>query len=227
MTWPFGHLTRNGYDVIVADPPWLFKHRSDKGQRKSASRYYSLMECGSIEALPVADLAAKNCWLFLWATAPMLPHALDVLKAWGFLYVSRTAWPKVYPSGKPACGTGYVVRTLHEDILIGRIGKPKLAFALPSLIPGIRREHSQKPVEFYDMIARATPNARRCDLFSRQTHLGFVGWGDEVGKLDPPRDPFAKLLEGLEPAHDASGTLAGRSTQRPDPSPINSDAGSV
>jgi N6-adenosine-specific RNA methylase IME4 len=210
MTWPFGHLTPGGYDVIIADPPWRFRHWNQDNQRKSASRYYRLMRTEDILALPVRELAAKNCILLLWATAPMLPQALATMEAWGFRYCSRTGWRKTYPSGAQATGTGYWVRTRHEDVLIGKIGKPKLARALPSLFDGIRRAHSQKPVEFYSMIADRTPGAARCELFSRQTHLGFTGWGDEVGKLDhPPLTPveapvsrksaqFAALMEGLE-----------------------------
>jgi transposase len=29
-----------------------------------------------------------------------------------------------------------------------------------------------------------TPNEERCDLFSRETRAGFVGWGNEHGKFD-------------------------------------------
>ena len=37
-------------------------------------------------ALPVETLAAKDCLLFLWATFPMLPEALRLIKAWGFTF---------------------------------------------------------------------------------------------------------------------------------------------
>ena len=39
-------------------------------------------------ALPVADLAARDSALFLWATFPQLPEALRLIKAWGFQYKS-------------------------------------------------------------------------------------------------------------------------------------------
>jgi len=35
---------------------------------------------------PVADLAAEDCVLFLWATFPMLKEAFAVIDAWGFAY---------------------------------------------------------------------------------------------------------------------------------------------
>ena len=37
-------------------------------------------------ALPVETLAAKDCLLFLWATFPMLPEALRLIKAWGYTF---------------------------------------------------------------------------------------------------------------------------------------------
>ena len=39
-------------------------------------------------ALPVADLAAPDSVLFLWATFPQLPETLRLIKAWGFQYKS-------------------------------------------------------------------------------------------------------------------------------------------
>lgn len=184
MTWAWGHLSRNAYDVIVIDPPWRLRHWNDTNQAKSASRHYSLMTTEAIAALPVADLAAPNCLILEWATAPMLPHALDCMRSWGFQYSSRMAWRKTTINGKVRVGTGYWVRTMHEDVLIGRRGKPKLARALPSIFDGLAREHSRKPDRFYDLVADATPGARRVELFARMGHLGFAAWGDEAGKFD-------------------------------------------
>jgi len=46
----------------------------------------------SFRALPVAELAAEDCALFLWATDTMLPEAIELMTAWGFQY-SRTKLP--------------------------------------------------------------------------------------------------------------------------------------
>ena len=34
--WPFDPLPMFGFDVIMADPPWLFELRSEAGENKSA-----------------------------------------------------------------------------------------------------------------------------------------------------------------------------------------------
>jgi len=55
---------------------------------------------------------------------------------------------------------------------------------LPSSFDGIARDHSRKPDEFYEIVTNHTPGAARCDLFSRETREGFIGWGNEHGKFD-------------------------------------------
>lgn len=183
MTWGFGQLSMFGYDVIVADPPWDFENYSDKGTKKGADAHYSVMRLPEIKAMRVGELARGDCLLLLWSTGCMLPQALDVMAAWGFTYKSEAVWRKVYASGKPRTGTGYRVRTMHEPILVGTIGSPKHK-PLPSVIDGIAREHSRKPDEFYSLLAEATPTARRCDLFNRESRPGFEPWGDQVGHFD-------------------------------------------
>jgi N6-adenosine-specific RNA methylase IME4 len=70
----------------------------------------------------------------------------------------------------------------RETVLLGTVGQPH-CFGLPSLFDGIRREHSRKPDEFYQMITRATPGVRLADLFAREKREGCDCWDDEVGKF--------------------------------------------
>ena len=74
------------YKVIYADPPWAYKVWSRKGAGRSAESHYPTMSIDNLCALPVAELTAKDCALFLWATFPQLPEALRLIKAWGFQY---------------------------------------------------------------------------------------------------------------------------------------------
>ena len=60
------------YNVIYADPPWAYKVWSKKGKGCSAESHYPTMSIEDIKALPVGELAAKDCALFLWITFPML-----------------------------------------------------------------------------------------------------------------------------------------------------------
>lgn len=71
------------YNVIYADPPWRYEQKSLQG---AAENHYPTMNINDMCALPVGDLADKDCVLFLWATFPMLPEALKLIDAWGFQY---------------------------------------------------------------------------------------------------------------------------------------------
>ena len=71
------------YGIIYADPPWRYDMKRGNGV---AENHYPTMSIEEICALPVADLAAKDSALFLWATFPQLKEAFRVMEAWGFKY---------------------------------------------------------------------------------------------------------------------------------------------
>ena len=197
--WPFGRLRPRSFDVIAADPPWLFSLRSPKGEGKSPQAHYACMDLDAICALPVGDLAADDCWLFLWTCAPLLDRAFDVIRKWDFAYRSRISWRKTTVNGKVRTGPGFIVRTMTEDILIGARGAPRFARALPSIFDGLAREHSRKPDVFFDLVEDFAPAATRLDLFSRQSRRGWSNWGDEATKFDgvsPARAVGACQTEG-------------------------------
>ncbi len=184
MTWPFGDLVPMSYDLIAADVPWPFDLYSCRGNRKSAAKHYSLMTRDEIRALPVVQLAQRDCLLLLWVTAPQLDFALECMKGWGFVYKSNVVWRKTTPSGKVRMGTGYWARTMHEQFLIGSIGKPGKFSAFPSIFDGVARQHSRKPDEFYALVEKHTAGLRRADLFSRETRSGWDAFGDESFKFN-------------------------------------------
>lgn len=79
----------DGYGTIVADPPWLYR---DLGSRFAPD--YVGMPTAEIAALPVDQLVADRGYLFEWATSSHLADALEVMRAWGFRYVSSMVWVK-------------------------------------------------------------------------------------------------------------------------------------
>lgn len=71
------------YNIIYADPHWSY---SDNGCNGNTGQHYLPMKDADICALPVKDIAADDCVLFIWATCPKLKEVLDVTKVWGFTY---------------------------------------------------------------------------------------------------------------------------------------------
>lgn len=184
VDWPFLGLEPHSYNLIMCDPPWRFATWSDRGHGKSPQRHYSCMSLADIKALPVADLAAPDCCLFLWATWPMIDQALAVMSSWGFVFKTGGVWHKRTKHGKTAFGTGYRARCASEPFLLGFRGNPKNSRSHRNLIEGLVREPSRKPEAAYLWCEGYLPGARRLDLFSRQTRLGWDCWGDEVSKFD-------------------------------------------
>ena len=199
QVWPFGEIRPLCHSVIMADPPWDWTAYSDKGLGRSPEAHYRTMPVSEIKALPVQDLAAKDCVLFLWTTSPHLPDALDVMQSWGFRYVGKAfCWAKntLQADRKPRpdlgighdynwkLGPGYTSRANTEDCLLGTIGSPsRLSAGVRELIVAPTREHSRKPDEAYERAERLYPGPY-LELFSRQTRPGWQSWGNEIGKFD-------------------------------------------
>lgn len=169
------------YDLIMADPPWAFKTRSQKGvTKKGAGGQYDLMTLDDIKGMPVSDIASDNCLLWLWATNPMLPQAFEVLSSWGFAFKTAGHWVKRTKHGKLAFGTGYILRCAGEPFLIGTRGAVKTTRVVRSVVEGPVREHSRKPDEAFHEAERLMPDAKRIELFSRQERLGWDTWGNQT-----------------------------------------------
>jgi len=183
--WPFGDMRPLSYDFIMADPNWRFENYSAKGEGKNPTQHYHCDTLDVIKVLPVGQLAAKDCCLWLWATNPMLPQAIEVLRAWGFTYATAGHWSKKTKHGKQGFGTGYILRGAGEPFLIGTMGSPKFASNVRSVIEGTLRENSRKPDVAYHWAERLCPRAlRRADLFSRQVRPNWEAWGDEINKFE-------------------------------------------
>jgi N6-adenosine-specific RNA methylase IME4 len=175
------------FSLIMADPPWRFVTRSVKGLKKSPQAHYDCMDLDAIKALPVADIAAPDCLLFMWATAPMLPQALDVMAAWGFTFKTMGAWAKQSSTGqKWAFGTGYILRSASEPFLIGTRGRVKIkSRSERNLIVAPIREHSRKPDATRDMLDRMVPDGDRLEMFAREAAPGWQAWGNQVDLFSP------------------------------------------
>jgi N6-adenosine-specific RNA methylase IME4 len=164
------------FGVLYADPPWRFEPYSrETGMDRAADNHYPTMTLDDIKALKVP--AADGCVLFLWATAPMLEHALAVMKAWGFTYCTHAIW------NKDKIGPGYWFRNKHEILLVGTCGNipaPAQGDQYDSVIDAVRGEHSVKPDEFADMIKDMFPNVPKLEMFARGPRDRWTTWGNEA-----------------------------------------------
>jgi len=167
--WPEGK-----YRVIYADPPWSYgDERSGMG---GAIDHYNTMSLEDIKDLSVKELAEDNAVLFMWATAPLLEEAFEVVNAWGFKYKTNIIWNKV----KPNLGNYTSVR--HEHLIIATKGSctPDNTQRFNSVQTIERRgRHSEKPEEFRNIIETLYTYGNKIELFSRKKVEGWEVYGNE------------------------------------------------
>lgn len=166
-------LPTGTYDVILADPPWRYDF-AETDSRAIENQYPTLTP---EEIIAYQPPAAPDAVLFLWATAPKLREALEVVAGWGFEYVTHMIWVK------DKIGMGYYARSKHELLLIGRRGEPGVpaeSVRPDSVFESPRTVHSRKPDRAYELIETMYPDRAYLEMFSRSEREGWQGWGNEV-----------------------------------------------
>ena len=175
------------YRIFYADPPWQYSDKLVEGYGPAEHHYPTLSMdqlCGdqnlpdgrSLPAM-IDGAAAKDAVLFLWVTSPMLPDAHCVIESWGFEYKSSFVWDKVRHN------YGHYNSVRHEFLLIAVRGSclPEEKKLHDSVVSIERSgEHSRKPVQFRAMIERMYPNGNRLEVFAREEHEGWTGWGNQL-----------------------------------------------
>ena len=154
------------YDVVVIDPPWPIqriplRHGAYK-EYEQDQLDYPTMTVGQIKSIdiPLAD----NAWLFLWTTNKYLMECAEILKVWEVDYRYAMVWAKHQGPRMP-----HQPETRCEYCLIASKGKPVWADVkgFTTLLSAPRPpRHSQKPQEFYDLVARVT-SGRRLTMYER------------------------------------------------------------
>jgi N6-adenosine-specific RNA methylase IME4 len=171
-------LPKKKYGVILADPEWRFEFWTDDGKtNSSADNHYPTSALDDIKKRDVPSISADDCVLFLWATAPMFPQALEVMKAWGFTYKSQAVWIK------NKGGTGYWFRNKHEIFMVGTKGKPPAPADGDQFVSAIEAavgKHSAKPEAFYEVIEKYFPTIPKIELNARAARAGWDAWGLEA-----------------------------------------------
>lgn len=190
---------RRRYSAGIADPPW-----PEKGGgkiKRGADRHYETMTIKQICELQVygrhvSELFAANAHLYMWVTNNFLEKSFEVVKAWGFKYVTCVTWGKVkvhyMPSGGELStiqtGLGQYFRGSTEHLLFLKRG------SLPYKITNGKRAqgrtlylaprtetHSEKPGLFHEVVEKVSYGPY-IELFARERRAGWSAWGNEVNR---------------------------------------------
>lgn len=203
-----------GYKIIYADPAWMY---NDKGCQGAADNHYATMSGDSLRALPVQEIAAKHCALFIWVVNPLLDEAIDLVRAWGFKFKTKVfEWVKYYKkSHRPFYGTGRFTRAATESCWLATRGNPRPVCKDQSqlvetiedfeveVFQGCLGPHSRKPLEIRERIEiMMGKHETKIELFARERVEGWDAWGDDLGIGTPDVS-----LTGKEIIHDEQALL--------------------
>lgn len=179
------------FQCIVADPPWNYKNKMGgvgfghgrTGTPMTAKPMpYPTMTTEEICALPVRDVSADGCHLYLWTTQAFLRDAYTVLDAWGFKQGAVLVWskPPMGVVGTWVCSAEFCIFARRGTLAAKRrhIG---------TVFEWSRGRHSAKPEAFQDMVETVSPGPY-LELFARRPRLNWTVWGNEV-ETTPPHYP--------------------------------------
>lgn len=223
-TAPPGSMPR-GVAVLYVDVPWQEDRVWDAETGSDKGYPYPTMPLEEIKALCAGDAspAADDAVLFFWTTGNRWDIAIDVIRAWGFEYVSRITWDKVNP------GTGRWVIDQSEDLLICKRGNPPCPFegTQPrSVYAEKKADHSAKPAHFRAVIDRMFPGVPKLELFARgKPPRGWTFWGygaeaadaDGAAEVAPADAVPVKAAAKPKPKAKPKSSAKPKATGRPKP----------
>lgn len=193
------------FPVIYADPAW--RRKAGIGNRAYENQY-ATMSWYDIMAMPVAERALPDAWLFLWIPRAhllalvsvsieteigrcnvKLPLAYAVAAAWGFEeYSTCFVWTKTDEEHAEEHSTGLITWDQDEILCLFKRGRglpmPSGAEKVGSNHRERAGEHSAKPTYYRDMINRMTGGVPVLELFAREddAHVlpgNFFTWGNQ------------------------------------------------
>lgn len=177
------------YEIIYADPPWMYGSRGARGG-KFGELDYSSMSINDLCSMDVESIAADTAHLYMWVTSPFLEECHKVAKSWGFGKFIRCerVWHKIKESGKPhgVCGPhgmsdceflmlyarGKRTTSLYND------GKRNIYQHKDEKFTG---KHSEKPGVFRaDLESKYITGLNKLEMFARDSFVGWDVFGNEA-----------------------------------------------
>lgn len=172
------------FGVIYGDYPWLF----DNSDQHAGSRGHMAYPGMTIEEIlehgreTAKRAAPSGCVVALWFVDAYLHELGRVLGAYGATMWRSIVWDKRTKNGAPKIGMGTGTRGRHELLILARIGEPVHTLnddPRGTIIEAAVREHSRKPDEFADLLAKHCAGPF-LELFAREPREGWVTWGAEA-----------------------------------------------
>jgi N6-adenosine-specific RNA methylase IME4 len=119
--------------------------------------------------LDVGQWAREDyCHLYLYTTNNFMPHAVELMKTWGFDHKTILTWVK------PQIGLGSYFRNSTEHVLFGIRGDISTRRDdIPTHFEAPAIGHSIKPEKFYEIV-RAASYPPYGEIFQREARPDFT-----------------------------------------------------
>ena len=188
------HPQEISVDVVYADPPWKYpKGMGWKGGKRPGGNVCAY-PCMTVEEM-VAQHRPKtepDAVCFMWTTGTMFDRALELLRGWGFVYVTVAF---VWVKDRVTLSAYTLPQT--EFVILGKKGRSGSVLELftskvrqlvhPSTQPV---GHSVKPDEVYERIERMVQNnaerpLRKLEMYARRPRDGWIAFGNEIRRDAP------------------------------------------
>lgn len=170
--------TENKFRVFYVDPPWNYGDKQNTPNLGGAEKHYSSMTIKELCEMPISKISEKDSVLFLWVTSPLLEECFEIINSWGFKYKTSFVWDKIKHN------MGHYNSVRHEFLLIATKGSctPDNKTLYDSVQAVERNDnHSEKPIEFLNIIDDIYEHGDRIELFCRQPKKeNWFYWGNEV-----------------------------------------------
>lgn len=171
------------FGVMLWDPPWWYDNSDDHPGARGHMKYppmkvEAIIELGRQFLTRLCDDAV----IFTWATNPLMPLAVDVVRALGLQWQSMGTWTKSRMGMGPKN-----MRSRTEHYAVATRGNPVHTLNEVSTWLGDRAldvgEHSEKPVELHEVIEKHC-SGPYLEAFARAPRAGWTVWGAEADKFE-------------------------------------------
>lgn len=189
------------YRCIYADPPWFLKGMYGEAVAKwAAKRGYDAMTLDQLKEIRIKDLVHRDgAHLYLWSSNALIPSSLELMKAWGFEYITAITWLKEEPAN------GQYFRSMTEQCLFGTKKARNSQQKLPiKTVDGVaqrgetafyspRLPDFRKPDKMRELIERVS-HGPFLEIWPKEPVRGWDVWDGENGIIRRP--DLSKKISG-------------------------------
>ena len=167
------------YGTIVIDPPWPMRKIERDVRPNQVAFDYPTMTEEELAAFPVGEHGGRGLSPVLLDDAAFLARGAAPRRSLGVPLLPPDG---VAQAGRLSAGRTAAIQLRVRHLCAARLAGIRRYQGVPVRFHAERREHSRKPDEFYQLIARVT-DGPRIDVFSREPREGFAQFGNETEKF--------------------------------------------